>query len=347
MLPIFADTHSPSGSAFSQPFRITRAVWMSATSAIILTGIMILGAISRSTNELNPHFNTLFICLSNLAIFIILYFFNFGLLRIKLKNAVKVPLCLFGSLLIAVFYTFASFQLEMTLDEQGDTSNPFYLTMIANLAASLISFLVSLLIYNLTQHQQTILENEHLKSENLTIRYQTLQQQISPHYLFNSLNTLDALIGNDDPNAHNYLHQLATTFRYTMQKQTVVSLTDELEFTHAYIYLMQIRYGHNLCIDEHIDPQTLSARVAPISLQLLVENAIKHNVISQRYPLCITIETTAAPSIRVSNPLHPKADSEDSTGLGLANLAQRYRLLFKKDITINDDGNTFSVEIPL
>lgn len=308
---------------------------------------MIIGAISRTNNEIEPHFNTIYVCLANLLLFLLLSFYNFWVLQSALTTQAKFFSTLGGSLLIAALFTVVSFRLEAAIDSTGNPSNPFYMNLIINLTAGLISFLVSLLINNLTEHQRVVLENQQLQSENILTRYQTLQQQLSPHFLFNSLNTLDGLMETDPTGAHRYLHQLAATFRYSMQKQNEVTLDEELEFTQSYIYLMQIRHGKNLEVRQEIDPKFLSGRVPPISLQLLVENAIKHNIVSQRHPLTILIATTPDRHLQVSNPLHPKADSEASSGTGLANLAQRYRLLFGREISILNDGETFTVKIPI
>ena len=340
-------TPQPQGTIHIQPYRLPRALWIALASAAILSIVMVLGATSRTNLQIEPHFNTLYVCIANLFIFLILYPLNFWILRFSLKTSHRVALCLIASLSLATIFTLASYQIEILLDPNGFTSNPFHLNLIANLAAGLISFLVSILINNITEHQRILLENQQLQSENLLIRHQTLQQQLSPHFLFNSLNTLDGLIGTDDPSAHQYLPQLAATFRYSMQKQTEVTLADELEFTQSYIYMMQIRHGNNLHVLQHIDNDLLSTHVVPISLQLLVENAIKHNIVSQRYPLTISISTTPHRTLIVSNPLRPKADSQTTGGTGLTNLAQRYRLLCQKDIKITRDDTTFTVEIPL
>ena len=336
-----------------QLYRTTRALWIALASALILTVVMVLGAFSPITHTLEPTFHIPFILLANVLLFIPLYLFNFWLIRCGLKSPALMASCLAGSLAIAALFTLLSFHTETAIYGAGNTSNTFAITLIANGASALISSLVSLLLNNVTRRQQLVLENEQLQSENILTRYQTLQQQISPHFLFNSLNTLDGLIGTDDGNAHNYLQQLAATFRYSMQDTKEVTLEQELAFTHSYIYMMQIRHGSNLHIDENISPQYLSLHMPPISLQLLVENAIKHNVISQRHPLTVTILTVAPtpqsphPLLRVSNPLQPKTDSESGNTVGLGNLSLRYDLLYHTPITITQTDTHFIVDIPL
>ena len=336
-----------------QLYRNTRALWLALASALILSVVMVLGAYSPVTHTLDPTFHIPFILLANILLFVPLYLYNFWLIRCGLKSSALMVSCLAGSLAIAALFTLLSFFTETIIYGTGNTSNTFAITLIANAASALVSSLISLLLNNVTRQQQLILENEHLQSENILTRYQTLQQQISPHFLFNSLNTLDGLIGTDDNNAHNYLQQLAATFRYSMQDTKEVTLEQELAFTHSYIYMMQIRHGNNLYIDENISPQYLPLHMPPISLQLLVENAIKHNVISQRHPLTVTIHTieptpqSPHPLLRVTNPLQPKTDSESGNTIGLSNLSLRYELLYHTSIAITQTDTHFTVDIPL
>jgi LytS/YehU family sensor histidine kinase len=164
--------------------------------------------------------------------------------------------------------------------------------------------------------------------------------------LFNSLNTLDGLIGYDDEKAHNYLQNLSSIFRYTIQNKEITTLKDELHFVESYACLMKIRYGNNLKIQYTVDEKYNNFHIMPISLQLLIENAIKHNVINDKHPLTILIETTENDTIKVSNTIQPKINAEAGEGVGLANLTERYNLLFGKEILITQNG-VFGVEIPL
>ena len=329
-----------------QPYRTTRAVWLAVATSLIISGVMVVGAISPETSRIEPTFHTPYICVSNLLLMTILFLLNFWVLRrdVGWLRAIALP----GSLLVGSAWTAGSFQVEHAV--YGCTSNTLTLTLIANTSAAFTSYLISLLISNVSRIHSTLAENEHLQAENLRIQLGTLEQQVSPHFLFNSLNTLDGLIGTDDERAHGYLRRLSESFRYTLQQRDVVTLAEELEFTHAYIYMMQIRYGEALRVDEKISPALMGRRMPPISLQLLIENAIKHNVVSQRHPFSIVIESVGqgeTAAIRVSNPLQPKADSEESAGIGLGNLRGRYNLLSGREIEITDDGKNFTVEIPL
>lgn len=232
---------------------------------------------------------------------------------------------------------------------RGEVSPKAYSTIhyVKDLTVLIISFLFTALIYLINLNQKNITENQNLVIENLRNRYNALRNQTDPHFLFNSLNTLNGLIGYDDERAHEYVEQLSAVFRYTMQDRSVIKLGDELEFADSYVYLMKIRYNDGLSVHFCIDPACREQYILPFGLQILIENAIKHNVISRKNPLCIVIETTPEESIRVENNLQPKQTAKEGNGLGLANLNERYRLMFGKEITIQSDDSMFAVEIPL
>ncbi|MDD4799741.1 MAG: histidine kinase [Proteiniphilum sp.] len=221
------------------------------------------------------------------------------------------------------------------------------LNYVKDLIILIISFLFTMLIYFINQSQEKVTENQYLVYENLQNRYNALKNQTDPHFLFNSLNTLNGLIGYDDQRARDYVEQLSCVFRYTMQNREVSRLSDELEFAESYIYLMKIRYNDGLDVQIRMDDEKKGYYMIPSGLQLLIENAIKHNVVSRRSPLHIVIETLSDDKLRVENNLQIKTGERQSNGLGLSNLNEQYRLMFGKEIVVCADGGLFSVEIPL
>jgi LytS/YehU family sensor histidine kinase len=212
---------------------------------------------------------------------------------------------------------------------------------------AVVVILSSQLIYLSNKQQKTVLENEMLQAEYMKTRFMALKNQVDPHFLFNSLNTLSSLIKTDADKAQEYVQQLSYVFRYTLQNKEIITLEEELKFTLAYCHLMQIRYGDNLQIIQKVDAAYFTRSIVPLSLQILVENAIKHNVVSNKQPLSITFSTSENETITVSNPVQPKKDAESGESIGLSNLAERYRLLWNREIAIRNDGNVFEVEIPL
>ncbi|HOV70818.1 MAG TPA: histidine kinase [Dysgonamonadaceae bacterium] len=232
---------------------------------------------------------------------------------------------------------------------RGKVSGKIYSTLhyVKDVTILIISFLFTALIYLINQNQKNMTENQNLVIENLRNRYNALKNQTDPHFLFNSLNTLNGLIGYDDERAHEYVEQLSAVFRYTMQDRAATKVADELQFIDSYIYLMKIRYNDGLSVQCTINDDHKDCFIVPFGLQLLIENAVKHNVISRKNPLRIVIQSTPRETIRVENNLQIKQSEQDSRGLGLTNLNERYRLMFGKEILVEADDRHFAVEIPL
>ena len=217
-----------------------------------------------------------------------------------------------------------------------------------DLVILVVTFLFTMTIYLMKQNHLAVVGMQKLDFENLQNRYTALKNQTDPHFLFNCLNTLNGLIGRDDRRAQEYVQELAMVFRHTMRDKVVVRLSEELEFVKSYLYLMCIRYFDGLKVVWHIDDKYLDYYVIPSGLQILVENAIKHNIASAKIPLTISI-STKEDKIVVENKLQlrEQSTSGSSTGVGLDNLMEQYRLVFGKDIDIVSKDGQFSVSLPL
>ena len=204
------------------------------------------------------------------------------------------------------------------------------------------------MIHLIRKSQQVSVENEQLRSENLVNQFEALKNQLNPHMLFNSLNTLRSLIRETPDKAQDYLQELSRVLRYTLQGNECMSVTlrEEMEFVSAYNFLLKMRYEDNLEFDIRIEEEAETLQLPPMSVQLLIENAVKHNEISNRHPLVIRVCTTGK-QLTVSNPIQRKKTASGGLQIGLANLAKRYSLLFKEEIEVREDNNTFIVTIPL
>lgn len=204
------------------------------------------------------------------------------------------------------------------------------------------------LLRTLHYERMKAIENETLRAENINSRYEALKNQIDPHFMFNSLNTLQSLIDIDSEKAEEFVQQMSSVLRYTLQSKEVATLAEEIDCVRAYCLMMKMRYGDNLQFDHHIDHERYDRHlVLPLSIQGLMENAIKHNVISSKQPLTIHISTTDDNHLVISNKIQPKINKEEGSGIGLANLAERYRLKWNENVEISDDGMNFSVTLPL
>lgn len=205
-------------------------------------------------------------------------------------------------------------------------------------------------IYMLLYEQQKILlENEHLRTENIQSRYNMLVGQINPHFFFNSLNSLAMLVRDqNDEKALEYIDQLSYTFRYIIQngQNTKSTLGDEMEFARAYGELFKVRYADKLFFDIDIDSAYNNWTLPALTLQPLIGNAVKHNTITRKQPFHIVIRTEGS-TLVVSNAKAPKLEPEPSTGIGLKNLRSRWQLITGLEFEIIETESEFTVRLPL
>lgn len=224
-----------------------------------------------------------------------------------------------------------------------------YLLLLKCSFAVAVSVLYGRIYVLISQRQAVVLENERLKNENLTTRYNLLVGQINPHFFFNSLNSLAMLVRErDGEKALTYIDQLSYTFRYIIQngQSTLVPLSEELRFAEAYGYLFKIRYADKLFFDVDVDDEYRSWLLPALSLQPLIGNAVKHNAITRSRPFHISIRTEGSVLV-VSNPRIPKLEREPSTGIGLRNLRSRWMLITGSDVEIIETEAEFTVRLPL
>ena len=210
--------------------------------------------------------------------------------------------------------------------------------------------LYSRLYTMLNREQRMLLENEQLRNENLTTRYNMLASQTNPHFLFNSLSSLSMLVREkDEERALNYIDQLCYTFRYLAQNganSTFVTLREEIQFAEAYCYLFKIRYADKIAFDFDIEEKYLDYKLPPISSQPIIGNTVKHNTISSKNLFRVRIYTEEGYLV-IANEKRPMLEPNPGTGVGLSNLNSRYKLLTEREIEIIDNEKEFVVRLPL
>ncbi len=342
------------------PFKPRNALLFSLVTGVILTGIIHIDDLRFSQYAPFSTSHTLFTFVHMLLLCCMLFLYNFHLFHnlsaapADRQNPNRTFLwSIIGTLAIAALFSILSSWVGACVTPALGIDIRIDIGMIKDGFVALTAILITILLYNLTRHQRMLLEEERTQTENIQNRYDALEKQIDPHFLFNSLNTLDGLIGYDDNRAHHYLQQLALSYRYIMQQQRLVPLADEMRFTDNFIAMMRIRYGDSFQVETRINPACFSTQIVPISIQLLVENALQHNIVSKNHPLTVTIASAMADEknlcLVVSNPLQPKNDSHtDPHGsIGLRNLSQRCQLTLHRDIVIRQTHDTFTVQIPL
>lgn len=197
--------------------------------------------------------------------------------------------------------------------------------------------------------REVVDEAEQLKKENLQSQLEGLKGQVNPHFLFNSLNSLSSLISDDPAKAEKFLDEMSKVYRYLLRtnEDGLTTLQAEMDFIYSYFHLLKTRYGDGLNMTTNIDERFLIYQLPPLTLQMLVENAVKHNMILKDSPLQIMILTTNSGKLIVSNNLQRKDRMVASNKVGLTNIVKKYRLMKKEEIMVRDDGKDFAVIVPL
>ncbi|WP_020602857.1 sensor histidine kinase [Spirosoma spitsbergense] len=250
------------------------------------------------------------------------------------------------TLFLIVSYFVSRYFLPPTLSLLGN-----YTFLIIGIMVFLVNTVICLgfmASHLLKRWQENALQTAQLEKEKVQVQLDSLKNQISPHFLFNSLSSLDSLIDDNPVLARQFLQQLSKVFRYVLQhkEKSLVPLETELAFIKNYISLLHTRFDGTFAVICQVDDTALDQQIVPVTLQILIENAIKHNVISESHPLTVTISTHDG-YITVSNPIQRKRQVGTSNGQGLENLKLLYSYLGPKPIDVGDTGETFRVQVPL
>ncbi len=268
-----------------------------------------------------------------------------------LKSPIKrmvyqvVSLSLFFGLLIFIgFYLWARLAQGISVRLIMDEALP-------SLKVAFIFMFLSLLVGNailfFKNWKAAAIQQEELTRTHLALQYQSLKDQVRPHFLFNSLSSLATLINTDTEKATLFVHKLSDVYRYVLEQyeNKLIPLKDDLKFMEDYIFLQKIRFGNNLEVKNNLKLD-LNRMVIPLSLQMLVENAIKHNEISADNPLLIEISSTEKGHVIVKNNLQRKELSEPSLGTGLQNLEKQISYFSDDTLLVQEESAAFIVRIP-
>jgi len=285
-------------------------------------------------------------------ILIVLFTVNYYTLKpYKIRDKTKVTLLLFSFIISFAIVFIISHLLFLLKDavflEEKGYGNKYY--AFKDLIITIVVIISIQIIKVLNQNQTHVEEIQNLKIENLQRQFDTLKNQLSPHFLFNSLNSLKTLVRENQELAQQYINNLSNILRYTLQanENKIVSLAEEIKFITSYFFLVKIRYAQNISLEFSGIETFNNYKIPSLSLQILIENAVKHNEISKHKPLSIKIKPASDCSIIIENNINPKFSNSEGTGLGLANLASQYKLLNLPEILISKNEDLFSVEIHL
>jgi LytS/YehU family sensor histidine kinase len=194
----------------------------------------------------------------------------------------------------------------------------------------------------------SVVQLERSKKESAEFQFEMLKSQINPHFLFNSLNTLSSLIYEDKEKASDFIRKLSEVYRRVLDTRSkyLVSLQEELEFIDSYTYLLKIRFDQKLKLNIDIQEEYRERLIAPMTLQLLIENAVKHNIISDKKPLTVNVFVKDS-TLAVTNNLQRKISEEKGSALGLKNIISRYALVTDQKVNFTETDQEFKVLVPL
>ena len=223
------------------------------------------------------------------------------------------------------------------------------LTIVFAFRVNLFLQCINAIVHFLNRFRQKQVEAEELRRINTQAQLQAIRNQLNPHFLFNNLNVLSTLVLQKNQDANTFIEAFSSVYRYILKNKDseTVALKTELTFIEPYIYLLKTRFGNALHIVLDIPTHYVEYYIVPAALQLLIENAIKHNITSMAHPLTVKLFITDDQYLVVQNNLQEKPEKPASTEFGLYNISQQYKLLSGKEIRIEKNGVLFSVAIPL
>ncbi len=269
------------------------------------------------------------------------------------KSKIIIRLLLFYAavLVIALVFLFLAILLSMLLSGIGfsETLNHFIARELKPFFVSwAIGMGIGSLIFFYLEWTKALKREQKLREEKLIFQYETLKNQVNPHFLFNSLNTLASLIFKDPGLSELFITKFSSIYRYILEHkdEEMVSLSDEISFIKNYFYLQKIRDDGKIDLQIHIDEPD-SYRVLPISLQLLVENALKHNAATRESPLNINIYLEGDDFLVIENNLQKKMHMDPSSKIGLKNLGERISLVMNKSLIVEGNREKFVVKLPI
>lgn len=255
---------------------------------------------------------------------------------------------LIKSLAVGIIVMFILALLQQFLLSHLDFGPVMLMIELRGILINLTFYMFLHLLYQSYQNQQVGIELERTKTDNLGAQYELLKQQVNPHFLFNSLNTLKYMVESGDAHTVEFILKLSDFYRFTLEsrKLDLIKLSEELEIINAYMFLLKARFEEGIDLDINIEKEHYQSYIPPFTLQLLVENCIKHNVVSLERPLKIRLYSEND-FIIVQNQVQLKRTPEASMGMGIENINQRYIHLMDKKIEIEASETSFKIKLPI
>lgn len=337
-----------------QPIILMKSTTLRISPAIIWVSSILLGLLSSVPQLASRHYNPKEAAVNAAitAIFaLLMWYFNIYILNRRRQNARRQSISyrrLFGSLLFGLGLMLVLAWIQQFILSHIEFGPTMLMVEVRGILINLVFYMFLHLLQQNHENQHVSMELERIKNDHLSAQYEMLKQQVNPHFLFNSLNTLKAMVETGDEHAADFIIKLSNFYRYTLEsrKLDLIHVHEEMDILNAYLYLQKARFEEGIVFSSDLSPDTLKTLIPPFTLQLLVENCIKHNVVSLEKPLHIRIYEKDG-LIVVENPVQPKYGDNHSLGVGLKNIDLRYSHLLNKHISIINQNNMFQIKLPL
>ena len=331
-----------------------RSTTFSISPGIIWTSSIDLGLLSSVPEIAKPQFNIAEASVNSaitslFALFV--WYYNIYTLPLYASKRNSSDISYFRlliSLLIGIAVMFGLAALQQLILSHINFGPVMLMVEVRGILINLVFYLFLQLLYQNYTNQKVNIALEHSQSDNLSAQYELLKQQVNPHFLFNSLNTLKSMVDSGDSKSGEFILKLADFYRFTLEsrKSDLIHLAEEMEIVDAYLFLLKERFEDGFKFTNTIGDEYSSTLIPPFTLQLILENCIKHNVVSIERPLHIQLYIDAD-FIVVENQLQPKKGQQSSLGVGLKNISQRYEHLVDKQIQIITSDTAFKIKLPV
>lgn len=285
---------------------------------------------------------TIISVLNHLVRFYALYYFH------KLNQwTVRITLSLIAYLIVSLGISLLAFKLFSFFPFLVVTEEKKNISLLVTIFITIIGAILYEANTYYHQWKSAIAEEEQLEKLNLESQFQSLQGQLNPHFLFNSFNVLSSLIHENPIKAEQFVDEMSNVYRYLMRtnNEELATVQDEIKFAQSFSHLIKTRYEQGIDLNIYVSKEHFGYHIPSLSLQLLLENAIKHNEINPNQPLQVDIYSTHKALI-IENNLQPKTKGVFSNKIGLENLSQRYHLLNREGFSVIKENNTFKVTLP-
>ncbi|MES2457872.1 MAG: histidine kinase [Bacteroidota bacterium] len=324
------------------------------SNTIIWTSSIVLGVLSSVPQLASHQFNVLEAVVNagiTAAFAVSMWYFNIYMLSRKSNRRKGQQISyhkLLSSLLFGLVLMLGLAYIQQLILSHIDFGPTMLMVEVRGILINLVFYMFLNLMQQNYENQYVNMELERFRNDNLSAQYDLLKQQVNPHFLFNSLNTLKAMVETKDEQSVDFILKLANFYRYTLEsrKLDLIHVREEMEILNAYLFLQKARFDGGFIFNSTLSDQVLDTLIPPFTLQLLVENCLKHNVVSLQKPLHINIYQQGE-KIVVENQVQLKNSEENSLGVGLKNIELKYSHLLDSHVEVLIDQQLFQIKLPL